>query len=53
MLRRMMPPLVRDDRTATTPCPATFFSSSKAGAVMLPSPTPATTIPFAPFFAAR
>ena len=39
-------------RTTTTPFFAALVSASSAGVVMLPSPTPATTMPLAPFLMA-
>ena len=39
-------------RTTTTPLFAALVSTSSAGVVMLPSPTPAITRPFAPFLIA-
>ena len=53
MLRRMMPPFVREERTTTTPLATAALTASRAGAVMLPSPTPAITSPFAPFATAE
>ena len=49
MLRRMIPSPTRLDRTTTTPFAIARFTASSAGVVMLPSPTPAMTRPFAPF----
>ncbi len=52
LLRRTSPIGSRVLRTMTTPAFAAFFAASSAGEVMLPSPTPAMTMPFAPFFTA-